>query len=80
MEALEDIWAWNHKIHIWFQEIAELEQALHEQREQNASLQEAQDELGAYEAELEAELKARVAEASQHKEELERLKQLSQVC
>ncbi|XP_077162677.1 centriolin isoform X2 [Paroedura picta] len=60
-------------------EIAELEHALHEQREQNESLQEAQGELSAYEAELEAELKARDAEASQHKEELERLRRLSQL-
>lgn len=80
MEGLEDIWTWNNKMHAWFQEIAELERVLHEQQEQNESLQEAQGELSAYEAELEAELKARDAEASQLKEELERLKQLSQVC
>ncbi|KAF7241045.1 Centriolin, partial [Varanus komodoensis] len=60
-------------------EIADLELALHEQREVNQELQEAQGELGAYEAELEAELKARDSEISQHTEELERIKQLSQL-
>nr|XP_056716120.1 centriolin [Euleptes europaea] len=60
-------------------EIEDLEHALHEQRELNESLQEAQGERSAYEAELEAELKARDAEARLHKEELERVKQLSQL-
>ncbi|XP_053137801.1 centriolin isoform X2 [Hemicordylus capensis] len=60
-------------------EMADLEQVLQEQRALNESLQEAQGELSAYEAELEAELKSRDAEAKQHKEELEKLKQLSQL-
>ncbi|XP_061459570.1 centriolin isoform X2 [Rhineura floridana] len=60
-------------------EMADIEQALEEQREFNEALQEAHRELSTYEAELEAELKARDAEANQHKEELERLKQLSQL-
>ncbi|XP_063000998.1 centriolin isoform X2 [Elgaria multicarinata webbii] len=60
-------------------EITDLEHALQEQRELNEELQEAQGELGAYEAELEAELKARDMETNQHKEELERLKELSQL-
>ncbi|XP_015744996.1 centriolin isoform X1 [Python bivittatus] len=60
-------------------ETANLERALQEQRELNEALQEAQGEISAYEAELEAELKARDAEASQQKEELEKLKQIIQV-
>ncbi|XP_048369350.1 centriolin isoform X2 [Sphaerodactylus townsendi] len=60
-------------------EIADLEHALHEQRELNDSLQEAQGERSTYEAQLEAELKSRDAEASQHREELERVKRLSQL-
>nr|XP_060613346.1 centriolin isoform X2 [Anolis sagrei ordinatus] len=60
-------------------EIAGLEQALQEQQELNKALQEAQSDIGAYEAELEAELEARDAEVGQQKEELERLKQLSQL-
>ncbi|XP_050782617.1 centriolin isoform X4 [Gopherus flavomarginatus] len=59
-------------------EIAELECALQEQREVNESLREAQGDLSAYEAELEAQLKVRDVEANQQKEELERLKRLSQ--
>ncbi|XP_065428151.1 centriolin isoform X4 [Chrysemys picta bellii] len=60
-------------------EIAELECALQEQREVNESLREAQGDLSAYEAELEAQLKVRDIEANQQKEELERLKRLSQM-
>ncbi|KFR15637.1 Centriolin, partial [Opisthocomus hoazin] len=60
-------------------EIAILESALQEQREINESLKDAQGEITAYEAELETQLRERDAEASQQKEELERLKQLSQV-
>uniref|UniRef100_A0A7M4ET31 Centriolin n=1 Tax=Crocodylus porosus TaxID=8502 RepID=A0A7M4ET31_CROPO len=60
-------------------EITKLETALLEQREINDSLREAQGDLSAYEAELEAQLKDRDAEANQHKEELERLKRLSQI-
>uniref|UniRef100_A0A452GVW7 Uncharacterized protein n=1 Tax=Gopherus agassizii TaxID=38772 RepID=A0A452GVW7_9SAUR len=60
-------------------EIAELECALQEQREVNESLREAQGDLSAYEAELEAQLKVRDVEANQQKEELERLKRLSQM-
>lgn len=56
-----------------------LEDALKEQREMNESLRDAQGDLSAYEAELEAQLRDRDAEANQHKEELERLKQLNQV-
>ncbi|XP_032088920.1 centriolin isoform X2 [Thamnophis elegans] len=60
-------------------ETENLEQALQQQRELNEALQEAQGEISAYEAELEAELKARDTEASQQKEELEKLKQFIQV-
>ncbi|XP_070614669.1 centriolin isoform X2 [Erythrolamprus reginae] len=60
-------------------ESADLERALQQQRELNEALQEAQGEISAYEAELEAELKARDAEASQQKGELEKLKQVIQV-
>ncbi|XP_044848219.1 centriolin isoform X3 [Mauremys mutica] len=60
-------------------EIAELECALQEQREVNESLREAQGDVSAYEAELEAQLKVRDVEANQQKEELERLKRLSQM-
>ncbi|XP_014382169.1 centriolin isoform X3 [Alligator sinensis] len=60
-------------------EITKLETTLLEQREMNDSLREAQGDLSAYEAELEAQLKDRDAEANQHEEELERLKQLSQM-
>ena len=56
-----------------------LEGALQEQREINESLRDAQGDISAYEAELEAQLRDRDTEANQHKEELERLKQLSQV-
>lgn len=59
-------------------EIAMLEGALQEQREINESLREGQGDVSAYEAELEAQLRERDTEANQQKEELERLKQLSQ--
>uniref|UniRef100_A0A8C8VG35 Centriolin n=1 Tax=Pelusios castaneus TaxID=367368 RepID=A0A8C8VG35_9SAUR len=60
-------------------EIADLECALQEQREVNESLREAQGDLSAYEAELEAQLKDREVEVNQQKEELERLKRLNQM-
>ncbi|OXB76365.1 UNVERIFIED_CONTAM: hypothetical protein H355_006776, partial [Colinus virginianus] len=60
-------------------EIAMLEGALQEQREINESLRAAQGNISAYEAELEAQLRDRDTEANQQKEELERLKQLSQM-
>ncbi|XP_070315281.1 LOW QUALITY PROTEIN: centriolin [Odocoileus virginianus] len=60
-------------------ELAELESALQEQHEVNASLQQTQGDLSAYEAELEAQLKMRDAEASQLKEELGKLTRLSQL-
>lgn len=56
-----------------------LEGALQEQREINESLREGQGDVSAYEAELEAQLRERDTEANQQKEELKRLKQLSQV-
>lgn len=56
-----------------------LEGALQEQREINESLREGQGDVSAYEAELEAQLRERDTEANQQKEELERLKQFSQV-
>uniref|UniRef100_A0A8C5RKT6 Centriolin n=1 Tax=Laticauda laticaudata TaxID=8630 RepID=A0A8C5RKT6_LATLA len=59
-------------------ETVNLERALQQQRELNEALQEAQGEISAYEAELEAELKARDTEASQQKEELKKLKQVEQ--
>ncbi|XP_026716337.1 centriolin isoform X2 [Athene cunicularia] len=60
-------------------EITMLEGALQEQREINDSLRDAQGDISAYEAELEAQLRDRDTEANQQKEELERLKQLSQM-
>nr|KAF6433132.1 centriolin [Molossus molossus] len=60
-------------------ELAELESALQEQQEVNASLQQTQGDLSAYEAELEAQLKIRDAEANQLKEDLEKLTRLSQL-
>ncbi|XP_019503792.1 PREDICTED: centriolin isoform X3 [Hipposideros armiger] len=60
-------------------ELAELEIALQEQHEANASLQQTQGELSAYEAELETQLKLRDAETSQLKEDLEKLTRLSQL-
>ncbi|XP_017653751.1 centriolin isoform X3 [Nannospalax galili] len=60
-------------------ELAELENALQEQHEVNASLQQAQGDLSAYEAELEAQLKLRDAEANQLKEELKKLTRLTQL-
>ncbi|KAK7802512.1 hypothetical protein U0070_018251, partial [Myodes glareolus] len=60
-------------------ELAELESALQEQREVNASLQQTQGELSAYETELETQLRLKEAEASQLKEELEKLTRLSQL-
>ncbi|KAH0615522.1 hypothetical protein JD844_004881 [Phrynosoma platyrhinos] len=60
-------------------DIADLEHALQEQREVTKGLQEAQGNLNAYRAELEAELEARDTEVDRHKKELERLKQLSQL-
>uniref|UniRef100_A0A5F4W7J5 Centriolin n=1 Tax=Callithrix jacchus TaxID=9483 RepID=A0A5F4W7J5_CALJA len=59
-------------------ELAELETALHEQHEVNASLQQTQGDLSAYEAELEARLNLRDAEAKQLKEELEKVTRLTQ--
>ena len=67
------------KMNVKFQEITMLEGALQEQQEINESLRDAQGDVSAYEAELEAQLRDRDAEANQQKEELERLKQLSQV-
>ncbi|XP_012576987.1 PREDICTED: centriolin [Condylura cristata] len=60
-------------------ELAELESALQEQHEVNVSLQQTQGDLSAYEAELEAQLKIRDAEAHQLKEDLEKLTRLSQL-
>ncbi|XP_008150352.3 centriolin isoform X1 [Eptesicus fuscus] len=60
-------------------ELAELESALQEQHEVNASLQQTQGDLSAYEAELEAQLKVRDAEANQLKEDMEKLTSLSQL-
>ncbi|NWT00593.1 CNTRL protein, partial [Mionectes macconnelli] len=60
-------------------EIALLESALQEQQEINECLRDAQGKVSAYEAELEAQLRDRDAEAKQQKEEFERLKQLSQM-
>ncbi|XP_066112439.1 centriolin isoform X1 [Saccopteryx bilineata] len=60
-------------------ELAELESALQEQHEVNASLQQTQGDLSAYEAELEAQLKIRDAEANQLKEDLDKLTRLSQL-
>ncbi|XP_032107360.1 centriolin isoform X2 [Sapajus apella] len=60
-------------------ELAELETALQEQHEVNASLQQTQGDLSAYEAELEARLNLRDAEANQLKEELEKVTRLTQV-
>ncbi|KAM4696024.1 centriolin-like [Rhinophrynus dorsalis] len=58
-------------------EIAELERSLQEQQVLNESLRQAQGDLSEYEAELEAQLKVRDAEANQLKEELERRRKLS---
>lgn len=60
-------------------ELAELESALQEQHEVNASLQQTQGDLSAYEAELEGQLKIRDAETNQLKEDLEKLTRLSQL-
>uniref|UniRef100_A0A2I2ZBJ8 Centriolin n=1 Tax=Gorilla gorilla gorilla TaxID=9595 RepID=A0A2I2ZBJ8_GORGO len=60
-------------------ELAELESALQEQHEVNASLQQTQGDLSAYEAELEARLNLRDAEATQLKEELEKVTRLTQL-
>nr|XP_045229687.1 centriolin isoform X7 [Macaca fascicularis] len=60
-------------------ELAELESALQEQHEVNASLQQTQGDLSAYEAELEARLNLRDTEASQLKEELEKVTRLTQL-
>ncbi|XP_074251357.1 centriolin isoform X2 [Saimiri boliviensis] len=60
-------------------ELAELETALQEQHEVNASLQQTQGDLSAYEAELEAQLNLRDAEANQLKEELEKVTRLTQL-
>ncbi|NWJ04722.1 CNTRL protein, partial [Crypturellus undulatus] len=60
-------------------EIAMLEAALQEQQEMNESLRDAQRGISAYEAELEAQLRDRDTEANRQKEELEKLKQLSQM-
>ncbi|XP_065504361.1 centriolin isoform X2 [Caloenas nicobarica] len=60
-------------------EITMLQGALQEQQEINETLRDAQGDITAYEAELEAQLRDRDIEAKQQKEELERLKQLSQM-
>nr|XP_055207796.1 centriolin isoform X3 [Gorilla gorilla gorilla] len=60
-------------------ELAELESALQEQHEVNASLQQTRGDLSAYEAELEARLNLRDAEATQLKEELEKVTRLTQL-
>ncbi|KAK2120248.1 hypothetical protein P7K49_001634 [Saguinus oedipus] len=58
---------------------AKLETALQEQHEVNASLQQTQGDLSAYEAELEAQLNLRDAEANQLKDELEKVTRLTQL-
>ncbi|XP_013368641.1 PREDICTED: centriolin isoform X2 [Chinchilla lanigera] len=60
-------------------ELAELESALQEQHEVNASLQQTQGDLSAYEAELETQLRLRDDEANQLKEELDKLTRLTQL-
>ncbi|KAL6041863.1 hypothetical protein STEG23_022106, partial [Scotinomys teguina] len=60
-------------------ELAELESALQEQCEVNASLQQAQGELSAYEAEVETRLRLKEAEAGQLRGDLEKLTRLTQL-
>ncbi|XP_074067789.1 centriolin isoform X2 [Macrotis lagotis] len=60
-------------------ELGEMELLLQKHQEANLSLQQTQRDFSAYEAELEAQLRAKEAESNQHKEELERLKQLKQL-
>ncbi|XP_066436397.1 centriolin isoform X2 [Eleutherodactylus coqui] len=59
-------------------EIEELERGLQEQQEVNESLQRAQGDLSAYEAQLDAQLRAREAEIAQLERELEQRKKQQQ--
>ncbi|XP_068929884.1 centriolin isoform X2 [Petaurus breviceps papuanus] len=61
------------------QELSEMELLLQEHQEANMSLQQTQRDLSAYEAELEAQLRAKEAECNQHKEELESLQKLKEL-
>lgn len=56
-----------------------MERSLQEQQELNESLRHAQGDFSEYEAELESQLQARDIEANQLREELDRLRKLSQV-
>ncbi|XP_051893173.1 centriolin-like isoform X4 [Pristis pectinata] len=60
-------------------ELSDMERSLQEQQEMNESLRQAQGDLSEYEAELESQLQARDIEANQLREELERLRKLSQM-
>ncbi|XP_062929529.1 centriolin isoform X5 [Mobula hypostoma] len=60
-------------------ELSDMERSLQEQQELNESLHQAQGDLSEYEAELESQLQARDSEANQLREELERLRKLSQM-
>uniref|UniRef100_A0A4W3IRU4 Centriolin n=1 Tax=Callorhinchus milii TaxID=7868 RepID=A0A4W3IRU4_CALMI len=60
-------------------EMNDLERSLQEQQELNDSLRQAQGNLSEYEAELESQLQARDIEANRLREELERLRKLSQM-
>ncbi|XP_072096158.1 centriolin isoform X3 [Mobula birostris] len=60
-------------------ELSDMERSLQEQQELNESLHQAQGDLSEYEAELESQLQARDIEANQLREELERLRKLSQM-
>ncbi|XP_041098758.1 centriolin isoform X5 [Polyodon spathula] len=61
------------------QELSELQCSMQELQRENETLRQAQGDLSAYEAELEAQLQDRDTEANQLKEELGRLRRLSQM-
>ncbi|XP_078282015.1 centriolin isoform X2 [Rhinoraja longicauda] len=60
-------------------ELSDMERSLREQQELNESLRHAQGDFSEYEAELESQLQARDIEANQLREELDRLRKLSQM-
>lgn len=60
-------------------ELSDMERSLQEQQELNESLRHAQGDFSEYEAELESQLQARDIEANQLREELDRLRKLSQM-
>lgn len=64
---------------VWFKKLMRQLEELEDLRKENEELRQVQGQVSEYEIELERELQERDAQATQLKEELDRLSRLSQV-